>query len=107
MRPLSSACCRTCGYRVGLDIEVAALAVFLQWGSLLLFVFLIGVGLVKNPFIGIFFCLVCISAGFVINTFGARLMRDELTTPKMVEEGCLRLAASKQKKQGIHNGTTD
>ena len=96
--PRSTARCRTCGYRVGVDIARALLAELPAW----LWIFTVVLIIVftgRWRVLATFFPVVLLSGlvwRFLLYAFEVPLLPDELTSPSMVEAGRARIAAQKR-----------
>ena len=89
--PASSAHCQTCGYRVGVDIIRAWLAM----SPTLLLVVATATGLLTDPVMLIALLFFCLALTFGLYAVWVPLMPDELTTAGMVEAGRARIADMK------------
>jgi hypothetical protein len=90
--PISSANCQVCGYRVGVDVVRAWLAML----PTLLLVVATATGFIRDPVLLVGLLFVCLTATFTLYAAWVPLMPDELTNPSMVEAGRARIAAQKQ-----------
>jgi len=89
--PAGSAHCQVCGYRVGVDIVRAWLAML---PTLLLVIGTVS-GLVTDPLALLGLLFLCLILTFTLYAVWVPLMPEELTTAGMVEAGRARIAAEK------------
>ena len=89
--PSGSAHCQVCGYRVGVDVVQAWLAML----PTLVLVLVAATGIVTDAVTLIVLLIACLALTFTLYAAWVRLMPDELTTAGMVEAGRARIAAKK------------
>lgn len=94
--PTKSAHCQVCGYRVGVDVVRAWLAML----PTLILVVATAIRLITDPIALVGLLLLCLVVTFTLYAVWVPLMPDELTTPSMVEAGRARIAAGKESKAG-------
>lgn len=93
--PLSSARCQTCGYRIGVDIARALVAM----APTFFLVVLTTGGFLSDPLTLMGLLIVCLTLMFALYALWVPLHPDELTTASMVEEGRRRIAAKREARQ--------
>jgi hypothetical protein len=89
--PSGSAHCQVCGYRVGVDVIRAWLAML----PTLLLVLVTATGIMTDPILLVGLLVACLALTFTLYAVWVPLMPDELTTAGMVEAGRARIAAKK------------
>jgi hypothetical protein len=89
--PSGSAHCQVCGYRVGVDVIRAWLAML----PTLLLVLVTATGIITDPILLVGLLVACLALTFTLYAVWVPLMPDELTTAGMVEAGRARIAAKK------------
>ena len=90
--PMSNAHCQVCGYRVGVDVTRAWLAMLPS----LLVVVIAAAGVLRDPTLLVPMALICLAATAILYTVWVPLLPDELTNASMVEAGRARIAAERQ-----------
>lgn len=90
--PTGSAHCQVCGYRVGVNVPRAWLAM----SPTLVLVVAASTGLIADPMLLLGLLFLCLALTFTLYAAWVPLMPDELTTTSMVEAGRARIAAEKQ-----------
>jgi hypothetical protein len=90
--PAASAHCRVCGFKVGVDVAKACLAM-LPTGLL---VVVTAFGLLRDPVALIVLLIVCLGVTCILYVAWVPLMPDELTNARMVEAGRARIAAQRR-----------
>src|SRR5262245_35247460 len=90
--PAASAHCQVCGFRVGVDVARATLAMLPTF----LLVVAVVLGILSEPITMIGLLLLCLAVMFGLYLFWVPLKPDELTTPSMVEAGRARIAEDKK-----------
>lgn len=91
--PTGSAHCQVCGYRVGVDIVRAWLAML----PTLLLVIGTATGLITDPLALLGLLFLCLALTFTLYAVWVPLKPEELTTAGMVEAGRARVAAEKRR----------
>jgi hypothetical protein len=89
--PMSSAQCQVCGYRVGVDVTRAWIAMLPS----LLVVGMAVAGVLRDPTVLAPAALICLAATAILYIAWVPLLPDELTNASMVEAGRARIAAEK------------
>jgi hypothetical protein len=89
--PSGSAHCQVCGYRVGVNVIRAWLAML----PTLLLVLVTATGIMTDPILLVGLLVACLALTFTLYAVWVPLMPDELTTAGMVEAGRARIAAKK------------
>jgi hypothetical protein len=89
--PTGSAHCQVCGYRVGVDVARAWLAML----PTLVLLIAAATGIVTDPIVLLGLLVACLALTFTLYAVWVPLMPDELTTAGMVEAGRARIAAKK------------
>jgi hypothetical protein len=96
MGPTSTARCQVCGYRVGLDVQRACLAMLPTLVAVIAAVIAAIAGALQALVLTAGLLLLGLILTFMLNDSWVPLRPDELTTASMVEAGRARAAAQKQ-----------
>lgn len=94
--PASSAPCRACGCRVGVDVVKACLALLPTFLLILVAAF----GIVRDAPTLIVLLVVCLCATMGLYALWVPIVADELTNAHMVAAGQARIAARKPRRPG-------
>jgi prepilin signal peptidase PulO-like enzyme (type II secretory pathway) len=93
--PAASAQCRICGFKVGVDVAKAWLAML----PTALLVIATAFGLLRDPVTLVLLLLLCLGATFILYAVWVPLLPDELTNVRMVEAGRARIAEQRGQPQ--------
>jgi prepilin signal peptidase PulO-like enzyme (type II secretory pathway) len=96
MGPTSTARCQTCGYRVGLDVQRACLAMLPTVVAVIAAAFAAVAGALQALVLIAGLLLLGPILTFMLNDSWVPLRPDELTTASMVEAGRARVATQKR-----------
>jgi hypothetical protein len=90
--PTSHARCQVCGFRVGVDVDKALLAMAPSF----LLIILVVLRVVTDPVFLVVAGMTCLCVSGVLYAEWVPLMPDELSNARMVEAGRARIAAEKK-----------
>lgn len=92
--PAASARCQVCGYRVGVDVAKASLALLPTF----LLVIIAALGALHGPVMLVLLLAICLGIMFGLYALWVPLVVAELTNARMVAAGRERIAAAKQQR---------